>query len=140
MSIIAQVKGGLGNQMFIYATARALSLRNSVPLKLDPAFTYYKSNPFNLTFLLDHFNICATIANAQESFNYFGGKGVRWGLSIFSSVLPYNKRMILRESINAFIPELCRQQFQSIYLMGYWQSYRYFSDMLPQLKKELTKN
>ena len=33
--IITRIGGGLGNQMFQYATARALALRNKTDLKLD---------------------------------------------------------------------------------------------------------
>ena len=33
--IIARILGGLGNQLFIYAAARRLALKNKVPLKLD---------------------------------------------------------------------------------------------------------
>ena len=33
--IIVQLYGGLGNQMFQYATGRALSLKNDTDLKLD---------------------------------------------------------------------------------------------------------
>ena len=36
-TVIAVVKGGLGNQLFIYAAARALALRTGRALYLDTA-------------------------------------------------------------------------------------------------------
>jgi hypothetical protein len=35
MQVVARIIGGLGNQMFIYATARALALRIDADLILD---------------------------------------------------------------------------------------------------------
>ena len=36
--IVVRLVGGLGNQMFQYATARAVALRNGVPLRLDTSW------------------------------------------------------------------------------------------------------
>tara|TARA_Y100000310_G_scaffold221576_1_gene223170 strand:- start:26384 stop:27295 length:912 start_codon:yes stop_codon:yes gene_type:complete len=52
--IIARLKGGIGNQMFIYALARHLAIKNNTKLKLD--LTYMKlSNERNYD--LKYFNI-----------------------------------------------------------------------------------
>lgn len=48
--IIADLTGGLGNQMFIYAAARAAALRHNVPLKLNIAgFVRYKLHHYALS-------------------------------------------------------------------------------------------
>ncbi|MFK2323892.1 hypothetical protein ACIXR2_10305 [Bacteroides fragilis] len=40
MQVVARIIGGLGNQMFIYATARALALRIDADLILDTQSGY----------------------------------------------------------------------------------------------------
>ena len=54
--IIARLAGGLGNQLFIYATARALAARQSTELLLDVR-SGFKYDPFHRVFMLHHFDI-----------------------------------------------------------------------------------
>lgn len=54
MQVVARIIGGLGNQMFIYATARALALRIDADLILDTQ-SGYKNDLFKRNFLLDSF-------------------------------------------------------------------------------------
>ena len=53
--IIIQLLGGLGNQMFQYAAAKALSLEKKQQLVIDAtAFETYKVHQFGLNELLKH--------------------------------------------------------------------------------------
>ena len=62
--IIIRLNGGLGNQMFQYATARALSLSRNVELILDLSeFNNYKLRNFEL----DKYNLKAKV-NKKEYF------------------------------------------------------------------------
>ena len=61
--IIARIIGGLGNQMFQYAAARALSERCGVPLRLDlGAFANYSLR----TYRLGHLSIHASTTSAWD--------------------------------------------------------------------------
>lgn len=51
MQVVARIIGGLGNQMFIYATARALALRIDADLILDTQ-SGYKNDLLNEIFYL----------------------------------------------------------------------------------------
>lgn len=51
MQVVARIIGGLGNQMFIYATARALALRIDADLILDTQ-SGYKNDLFKRNFYL----------------------------------------------------------------------------------------
>jgi hypothetical protein len=66
--IITKLSGGLGNQMFQYATGRQLSLKNNTELKLDMSFfSNYKKYKFaQRDFGLADFNINATPATDKE--------------------------------------------------------------------------
>ena len=58
--IIAKISEGLGNQLFMYANAFALSKKFNLRLFVDPYSGYYKNNLWS--FMLDNFNISSDIA------------------------------------------------------------------------------
>src|SRR3989338_7605799 len=69
--IIVQLYGGLGNQMFQYATGRALSLKNDTELKLDlHAFESYSKGITKRKYKLDIFNIKTKFASIKEVEEY----------------------------------------------------------------------
>lgn len=70
--IVARLFGGLGNQLFIYAMARALAVRNAVPLKLDTESGFRNDRTYGRKYLLDQFNIMDSRASAAESFLFPG--------------------------------------------------------------------
>ena len=53
--IIAKISEGLGNQLFMYANAYAISKKFDLNLCLDPYSGYYNNNI--RSFLLNNFNI-----------------------------------------------------------------------------------
>ena len=58
--IVAKIVGGLGNQLFEYAAARALALHFKTDLKLDLSF--FNEPKFKVTYRLDKFNLPFTVA------------------------------------------------------------------------------
>ena len=126
--IITRVIGGLGNQMFQYAAARALSLRLDCPLLLDiRGFDKYSlHNGFELDRI---FSFPAKIATESEIRNLLGP--YRSELSI---------RLIKYFGLQRYLrSELCFEPYfhfwsginqikSSVYLLGYWQSEKYFLD------------
>jgi hypothetical protein len=136
-TIIVRLIGGLGNQMFQYAAARALALRKGAELKLDVSgFETYGLRRYEL----GQYPIAATIASTEE-------------LAQFGVVFPVSKvRRIwarvfgrgdcassahYREPHFFFDPQLARQALP-LFMDGYWQSERYFADIAPLLLQELT--
>ena len=134
--IISKFYGGLGNQMFQYATGRALALRHQTELVAD-------SRPFrtyNLhAYLIDRFNTVMIDASKVD----LGGR-----------VLPPEKRGVFGSSVwvlrNRGRLKYFREQsllydpaFESLgdetYLHGYWQSERYFRNIGSLLREELTR-
>ncbi len=137
MAIVSQTVGGLGNQLFIYAMGRAVSLKSGLPLKLD-AISGYKNDRFGRKYLLDKFNVCAEIATRSESYDLPAGRLIRGMVARINSFLPYNKRWILEENHSKLEYQIPSELKQSVYLSGYWQSYKYFQEYAAQIKKELT--
>ena len=66
-TIIAKISEGLGNQLFMYANAYALSKKFNLNLCLDP-YSGYKKNNIR-AFMLDNFNISSTIAPPEWIFS-----------------------------------------------------------------------
>ena len=73
-AVTVQIYGGLGNQLFQYATARSLSQRLDVPLYLDLR-SFSKSN--EREYHLGAFTIAADVAN--ESWLRWQTKGLHRG-------------------------------------------------------------
>lgn len=136
--VITHLIGGLGNQMFQYSAARALSLKLNVQLRLDiSSFANYQLHQgFELQRI---FNCSSEVATAEY---------LRSLLSWQS--LPAIKRILLQPRMAAFR----RKQFvvephfhywsginnlaKDCYLYGYWQSQNYFVDVAAQIRKDFT--
>ena len=66
-TIVAKISEGLGNQLFMYANAYAVSKKFNLNLCLDPYSGYRKNNI--RSFMLDNFNISSTIAPSDWIFS-----------------------------------------------------------------------
>lgn len=64
--LILRLRGGLGNQMFQYAAARALSLRHNLRLALD-AHTGFEGDPYQRRYELGCFNLSAELLAPEEA-------------------------------------------------------------------------
>ncbi len=134
-AIVARVRGGLGNQLFIYATARALALRNDAQLWLDTHSVY--AFDARRTYRLDHFTIEARIAPLTMP-NIAIPRWRRTPRRWFNRVLPYSSRRYIEQPWLRFVPELTQLRLRhDIYLDGFWQSEAYFADQAARLRQEL---
>lgn len=129
--IFVRLEGGLGNQLFQYAAARRLATRHGTSLRLD-ASTYLSKQrritPRGLE--LRHFRIEADVTTEKclrclPLARRFPGLWSRLtGLSIYiEQGLQFNPHFDT-------LPD-------NTYLIGYWQSHRYFADIAPTLAREL---
>jgi len=135
MHITTQIQGGLGNQLFQYATGKAISLRLKRPLHVDVDWFrqgHEGVTPRNL--LLPYLNLKYEIDKVSSVFK----PPKRWQ-RIAQRILPTNTYVLndrpyrFNVSVNQFNPF----RNQSVYLMGYWQSYRYFESIRNELLEEI---
>jgi hypothetical protein len=135
--IIARVFGGIGNQLFIYAAARALAIKNSTPLFLD-IISGFRGKNSERDYTLGHFNINAQVASKWESYDFCGGRGAQFIAKKVSKILPLEKKIYILQYAG-YNPELADLKIKrKTYLEGYWQSEKYFTDIANIIREELT--
>lgn len=122
MYIIANIAGGLGNQMFQYAAAYSLAQNKNFKLMLDISdFTKINNRTFQLKYF---FNITNSIATNKEVKSILGMRRFFLIRRILKKINKITPNLLIEE------PYIFNERFleveNSIYLQGYWQNYNYF--------------
>jgi hypothetical protein len=137
MNIIAQLQGGLGNQLFQYAVARSLALLHQASLLLDQSWfarTYDGVTPRDPLL---------SLLQTKGSFITYEPPILRPKRihRIAQRLLPINPYVYLERTPYRYDPSLKQVSLfrnQNLYLMGYWQSYRYFESIRSTLQSEIS--
>jgi hypothetical protein len=138
--IIAQLMGGLGNQMFQYAAARALAYGRGADFALD--VSGYAAQTLR-TYKLGHLNVREQLATADQvaEVTRTSASGLPQTLFLLSQRLrPYYKRSVVKEYEHNYLhfdPHWSKLP-PDVYLIGYWQNERYFSNIADILRSEFT--
>jgi Glycosyl transferase family 11 len=140
--VITRLIGGLGNQMFQYAAGRALALRRGAALKLDVTGFAAVGTHTKRRYELDSFPIQGSAASDVDLARFDRAGRAR---------SPRLDRVLRALGIglrDGAWPIYCEPHFQfdpvmpqlqaPVYLDGYWQSDRYFSDIAGVLRQEFT--
>ncbi|MES2891462.1 MAG: alpha-1,2-fucosyltransferase [Bacteroidota bacterium] len=137
--VIVTLGGGLGNQLFQYATARQVALRNKTQLKL---YISNITNEPNRTYKLGHFNIVEEFATEEE---------------VDRLIKPYYTETLyakLYRKLDTYRPKFRRKYYREnaywgfeaevmkigapVLLEGFWQHREYAEAFSPGLRNELT--
>ena len=135
--------GGLGNQLFMYAAAKRLAVKNGVKLLLD-TFSGFEKDSFNQIYQLDKFSISADEAPMELMFH---GRWNSFQRNVFKKtnmLLPYDKRWLIKEKTGpdgmAFFDQRLMDlilNHKNTYMIDCFQSEKYFLDIREELLKEL---
>jgi len=132
--IIVQIRSGLGNQMFQYAFARNLALRNKTTLKLDLGF--YRSYALR-RYELDDLSIAAKELSWAERGMLRVARSQRFpALRALAEYMHGGGSIIALTDRQEGFDDAAYAQHGNIYLQGFWQSWRYFSEIRPLLLRE----
>lgn len=140
--IIVNIMGGLGNQMFQYATAKRLAAAHGAPLKTD-ASNFDRCTPNKEhTLQLNSFRITAPQASRSEIADY-KKTGLRHKLGIAAVMKALGLAggsgeapLVYSEPAgSAFKPEVLMLG-PATYLIGYFNSYKYFDSVKQLLVEE----
>lgn len=119
--IIVKINAGLGNQMFQYALGRRLSLDWQDELKFDLSwFNNIKKGDIPRMLEIDKFNISLKEATSAEIANLT--------LGLIKKIIKKIKGRLNRNYFYRFYPSLLKKR-KTIYLDGYFQSYKYFDSI-----------
>ena len=137
MSIVIRIKGGIGNQLFMYAAARRLALISNQELLLDDISGFVNDIKYNRKYQLDHFNIPCQKAKSIDRLEPFS-RARRVLKKIINFFLPFETKNYIKQD-NAYFDNqiLDLRVKQKLYLEGYFQSEAYFKDFEFQISKDL---
>jgi len=132
--VIAKVMGGLGNQLFIYAAAKRLSLINNAALRLD-TLSAYAEDEYSRAYDLNHFRLNAEQASNEDVYTLNLGSRRNFRYHI-NKILPLRHKCFIREN-KPFDPRLLNLKIANkVYLDGYWQDENYFKDIGATIRKD----
>jgi hypothetical protein len=135
MAIYSYLQGGLGNQMFQYAIARALSEHYQSTFLLDRSwFEVPQSETTPRPYQLD----LLQIQNVANSNLVFPKKPNRW-IRVLQETLSSGPIVHYQQNAFEFDPSLFRLKRlaeRDLFLFGYWQAYPYLEAIRPILKTE----
>lgn len=136
--VISQILGGLGNQMFQYAAGRALSLATQQPFLLD--LRGFETYALHQGFEIERvFAAPVKPANAADMRAILGWRAGK----LTHKVLKRIKSPLLRGPLLAIEPHFnywsgLRAGGAPRYMMGYWQSEKYFKDFEQTIRADFS--
>lgn len=132
--IIVKLKGGLGNQLFQYATGRAVAENRNEGLLLDlsfldktPGAAYTKRN-----FELSQIKYKAHFAKKEQLDGFNHGSLISRAMNKFR----LKSNFVFNENKHGYIPVINRLP-KNVLLNGFWQSQKYFNLIRKQLLSEI---
>lgn len=133
--IVVRLVGGLGNQLFQYALGRRLSLLHGASLKLDISDLERASDR---SYRLRHFDISAEIAADEDLAPFQPSTSPMSGLidRFIQRCKPFYRRHCVWQQGDGYDERIWRVP-PNAYLVGYWQSEKYFADIRDVLLREL---
>ena len=137
MKLTVRIKGGLGNQLYCYAAARRLALKNNMKLVIDDETGFVRDHHFKRDYMLNYFNIAARKATKSERLEPF--ERIRRGLrKKIQSFKKFEDRNYIEQEFDDFDERILNLRLkQDIYLDGLWQSEKYFKDVENTIRNDL---
>lgn len=135
--------GGLGNQMFEYATGLSLARRHQVPLVLDTTYIrdrFPRKDFAYRTFRLDEFTIDAGLTPLSRLSRALPVPGFWLGLDLLSigaRRLLGMTRLVREKKEHSFDPGVYSLGDRLV-VWGYWQSVKYFEDIGDEVRSAFT--
>ncbi len=136
--IVVQLTGGLGNQLFQYAAAKALSLEHSTELLFEVG-SFYREKLSKLEtprdFELYNFKKITELTGNQkdlihqQKFSFLIEKKIQ-------KILPRHKRSIYKEPFYHFDSNFYKSR-KDVFLKGGWQSEKYFQKYNHEIRSSL---
>ncbi len=137
-NLIVRIAEGLGNQMFMYAHAYALSKKIRYNLLVDNESAYFKKKHIR-NYQLDNFNITSKNADNHYKFNSYTSD-IKRKVLIKTDFFRNKKRFLIekrdRNKLTHFYNYDLNNFSKSFYVEGHYESEKYFINYKTQLINE----
>ena len=141
--IIVRIAEGIGNQLFMYAHAYALSKKINYELYIDSTSGYFQKKNQIRSYELDKFNINTSLSDKKYRFDNFLLNLKR---NLLKKIDTYktNKSFLIeskdRNKITNYHDTVKLNFSDILYVEGYYETEKYFKDFANDLKKKFTIN
>jgi hypothetical protein len=137
--IIVELSGGLGNQMFQYALARVMSLKNDDEYAFDlSGYTDQKNGDTQRDYELDVFTIEAIECSTHDKIKLGDENPIIQSINrILGTRLNANPSSLVKEEGHFFHPEVLART-GDLYLRGFWQTEKYFNNYEEAIRQDFT--
>ncbi len=139
-NLIVRIAEGLGNQLFMYANAFALSQKINYKLFIDDESAYFKKKNIE-KYQLHNFNLSSNICEDKFKFNNYI-KDFKRKFLIKSNFLKRKKNFLIEENDKfkkTKYSNLSNNSFSKVlFVEGHYESEKYFKNYKNQLKLEFT--
>ena len=136
--IATTISGGIGNQLFMYAAARAMALRKGTGLVINDTTGFAEDKEFRRNFELGCFNLTYK-HDKILSFQYPLAKYFRKISKLIKhNVFCPNYKYLTDSTANTGVDKHYFEiEGENIYIEGYWQSEEYFKDYEQVIRSDL---
>ena len=143
--IIVKIAAGLGNQMFMYANAYSLSKKYSLNLSVDNTSGYFqkKNRTLSREYGLDIFNLSSKKSSNADKFDTYFKHFLKKLLIVFDTFSlkkTFFKEKLNKDKMSSFIPIDITNSKKKLYIEGYYQSEKYFSEFKKNIQDEFSIN
>ena len=137
MKVIVRMKGGLGNQLYCYAAAKRLAIKNNAELIIDDVSGFKRDYLHQKKYMLDNFNIPSKKATPFERLEPF--ERIRRGvLKKYYNFIVFENKKYIEQEFDDYDSRLLNVKLsQDTYIDGLWQSENYFKDIKLILLEDL---
>ena len=140
--LIIKIAEGLGNQMFMYSAALALSKKFNYDILIDNKSAYFKKKNIR-DYKLDVFKITSRIADEKYMYNNFTKDFIKKILLKIDRI-KFNKKFFIEHKLKnkiTFFEKINLKNFkQNIYMEGHFESELYFKNIKKNLIQEFELN
>lgn len=133
--IVVRIQGGLGNQLFCYAFAKAFAMNNKTKVCLD-FFSGFRNDKYKRINELYKLQIRESQASRLRSYQYPLGSIVQKVSRLVNSWLPLYLRWFINEKQFEESSFYAISKRKYMYFEGYWQNPKYHQSIKAVLKDE----